>query len=473
MGRAATERTRPRPGARALARGSRPTTGAAGQSARLPIQTGRFSGQTARACGQFLFALVVLNAAAAHGSGFLLVEQSASALGRAGAMTAAPADPSAVWFNPAVLAHTTSPAASVTSALVRHQTRFSPTPSATGEPVSDVSSLPGTSVLPSVFASTPLPGRFAAGLGVYAPFGLAVDWPDGWLGRTHSLATRIWALAANPVLAARLPGRLALGGGVSVLRAGVRLRTALPDEVGGTAELTGGAWGFTWNAALEWQAIADRLHLGATFRRRARLDFTGRADFTPLRAGTTQIPAAVFTDGGASAEVTLPDVFTLGVMGRPHPRLELSADVQLATWHTFDRLIVDFDFGGTPDTILERRSRDPWTFRLGGAWAWPERSLTLRAGALYDQSASPADTLSPSTPDANRLGLSLGVGYPLRRLRVHVDIGYMYLRFLPAQASGCARPDGGIPDPLSGSRCPPEGTYRTGVHALALTIVWR
>jgi long-chain fatty acid transport protein len=417
--------------------------------------------------------VVSLVAGAAHASGFLLVEQSANALGRAGAMTAAPAEPAAVWFNPAALARSASPAASATAALLRHQTRFSPGPTGTGAPPSDVSSLPDTNVLPSLFASTPLPGPFAAGLGLYAPFGLAVDWPKGWLGETHSLATRIWTIAANPVLAVRLPGRLAIGGGVSLLRGGVRLETALPAEVGGTAELTGGAWGLGWNAALEWQALAERLHVGATFRRRTRLAFTGTADFTPLYAGTAQIPAAVFMDGAASAEVTLPDVFSLGVMGRPHPHLELSADVQLATWHTFDRLIVDFEYGGTPDTILERRSRDPWTFRVGGEWAWPERSLALRAGALYDQSASPGDTLSPATPDAHRIGVSLGVGYPVRPLRMHVDIGYMYLRFLPARASGCAKAADGLPDPLSGSRCPPEGTYRTGVHALALTVIWR
>jgi long-chain fatty acid transport protein len=404
----------------------------------------------------------------ARASGFLLVEQSAEALGKAGAVTAAAREPAAVWFNPAALAVLPGAGAAITAAIVRHGTSFEPRAGGGA-----VASEPGTSALPNLFAHAPVRGAVAAGIGLYAPFGLAVDWPAGWLGEQHALATRIWAVAANPVAAVRLPAGVSIGGGASLVRGGVRLRTALPREVGGEAELAGGAWGFGANAAVLWQPRPDAFAIGATYRSRVALPFRGTADFSPAMAGTAQVPAQIFQDGPARADLTLPDVITVGVMGRPHPRLELSADAQYALWRTFDRLVVDFEYGGTPDTIFDRRSRDPFTGRVGAEWRWPERSLALRAGALYDQSATPSDTLSPATPDAHRVGLTLGVGYVVRRFKV--DVGYMYLHFLPAEAAGCVRPgdDGAARDPLSGSRCPPEGTYQTRVHAVAVTVAVR
>ena len=61
--------------------------------------------------------------------------------------------------------------------------------------------------------------------------------------------------------------------------------------------------------------------------------------------------------------------------------------------------------------------------------------MTLRGGALYDPSPAPADTLAPTSPDADRLGVTAGVGYRLGG-GVAVDAFYQYLHLRGRSAAG-------------------------------------
>ncbi len=70
---------------------------------------------------------------------------------------------------------------------------------------------------------------------------------------------------------------------------------------------------------------------------------------------------------------------------------------------------------------LPKRWQNTFNYHLGAKYQLkPE--LALRLGAVYDPTPSPADTLTPDRPDANRLKGSLGVGYV--RGRMNVDLGY-------------------------------------------------
>lgn len=396
--------------------------------------------------------LVVLLPAAARASGFLLHEQSAEAVGRAGAVSASSREPAAVWFNPAALAFMPGLGASATTVFVRSQTRFSPRDGGT-----DTSSVPGQNVVPSVFAHAALTDRLALGAGVYAPFGLAVTWPDGWAGEQHSLRTRLWALAFTPVLAYRLTDRLALAGGASLYRGGVHFVIGLGPQVGGRADLEGGAWAVGGHLAALWRALPDRLHLGLTYHSRARFDFSGDADFSPQN-GTF---SAIFADQRATSQVTLPDVVTAAIMFRPRPGLEIAAEVSQVFWSTFDRLEIAFERPSTPPITVERGTRNPFTARLGAEASGPNWPVSVRAGVFLDQSATTSETLVPSAPDAHRLGLAAGAGGTLGRVRL--DLAYLYGHFFSASAES----------PRTGAEAPPKGTYRTRLHAVCVTVTVR
>ena len=384
--------------------------------------------------------------APARASGFLLYEQSAPALAKGGAVVAATSDPSAAWFNPAAVAFMPSYGAAVSAALVFPHTRFSP--AAGGD---ETSSGSRPAVVPSVFAHAAVTDRVRLSLGLLAPFGLYVKWPDDWEGAEQSLKTDLKILALNPSVAVRLSDRLSLAAGVSAIRGLVGLSLALPQAIGGRVDMDGGAWGFSANLAVLYRPLPGRLQLAATYRSRTRLDFKGDADFSPAKPGLED----ALQDQHVKASITLPDVFAVGVMWRPHPRLELDAEVDWVLWSVFKELYIDFENPGTPfDRGIKRSAVKPLTFRLGGQWDWPGLGLCARAGVSYDQSASTADTLAPSAPDADRLGLAAGLGW--QRGRYTVDLGYLYAHFLPARAAGV--------------NAKPEGSYRTRAHVLDVML---
>jgi long-subunit fatty acid transport protein len=129
--------------------------------------------------------------------------------------------------------------------------------------------------------------------------------------------------------------------------------------------------------------------------------------------------------------------------------------VDWVLWSAFKELYIDFENPGTPfDRGIKRSAVKPLTGRLGAEWRWPQLGLCARAGVSYDQSASTRDTLAPSAPDANRLGLAAGLGRDSGRYTI--DVGYLYAHFFPASAAG--------------PNARPEGTYRTRAHVIDVML---
>jgi long-chain fatty acid transport protein len=397
--------------------------------------------------GRSLALLVVLALpSTARASGFLLYEQSAPAMAKGSAVVAATRDPSAAWFNPAAVTDLPGWGASISTALVWPQTRFSP--AGGGD---DTHALAHTAFVPGLFAYGTLTDRVRLSLALVAPFGLYVQWPDGWAGAEQSLKTDLKILMANPSVAVRLSPRFSVAAGASPVRGLVKLAIGLPPPNMGRVDLDGGAWGFQGNLAVLWKALPERLHAGLTWRSRTRLAFEGDAHFTGVAPGLME----ALVDQRVKATITVPDVFAGGVMWRPAPRLELDAEIDWVLWSTFKELYIDFQNPGTPfDRAIKRSSVKPFTGRLGGQWDWPNHGLCARAGVSYDQSASSKDTLAPSAPDANRLGLAAGGGWQGRRYTV--DLAYLFAYFLPAEAAG--------------PNAKPEGTYHTHAHVLSLMV---
>ncbi len=409
------------------------------------------------ACG---LSVALLGAAekASASTGFMLYEQSAEALGRAGAVAAATREPAAAWFNPAALGFAPPAGASVGAALILGRARF--IPAAGGE---EAATRVAPRPVPNLYAYTSLTPRVRIAVALLAPFGLALRWPDGWRGETKSLATQLRFIEFNPSLVFRLRDRLSIAAGFAVVRGDVELEQALPKEVGGRGVLSGGGWGTgmggslplpMWNAALHWRPLPDTLHFAATFRSRVQVKLAGQATFSPEAAAWT----VVYPDQAVSSQITLPGMATLGAMLRVSRQLEVSAECNLTLWNTFDRIVIDFSGNTPPDQIIERHSRNAVTARLGGAWNLADLPLVLRAGAFFAQNTTPPATQHPVAPDGDRVGLGAGIGYSVGRLGV--DVGYLYLHFLDATAAPTTS------DGLS-------GVFRTRMHALALTVTVR
>ena len=395
-------------------------------------------------------ASVALVPRAALASGFLIYDLSGEAIGRASAVSADTSEPAAVWFNPAQLSFQEGASASAGGVLVTARSTF--TPAEAGASTTD--SKRGVFFLPTVFAGGKVNDRVALGMGIYTAFGIGIHWPDDWVGREDAISASLQTLAFNPTVAIKLHPQLSIAAGFDAVRATVDFQNGLPSIVGGDVRLVGGTWGFGGNVAALYRIIPERLHAALTYRSRVKLHFDGNADFSPANPDFDRM----LPDQPGTASITLPDIFTAGVMGRVMPNLSLEVDANLTLWQTYNEIDIRFSNPATPSRTLLPDGHAALTLRAGADWALARApGLHLRAGVIWDGSALPADGVGPGLPDSNRIDGTLGVGYA--RGIFKADLGYMLVTFLGADAKG-------------GHESPP-GTYKTTAHLVGLTLAAR
>ncbi len=402
----------------------------------------------------FLPAVVILLSAAfastnVRAAGFRLPDQSASALGMAGAFVAQADDASAAWYNPAGIA--LLPGTRVAAGVVGIY------PVMTHETASDGTEASRRSLHlpPHVFATGRLSPDSAIGISITSPFGLSSDWRTNSSVRYVSTFSRIETIEVNPCIAIRPSDRLSLAVGAAYLHLKATMEKLLP-LVDANFRLDGDGDGWGFNAAVLY-APTDRTRLGLTYRSRIKVKIDGTAD----------IGAPLSLSNPARTEITLPDIVQLGISHRATERLTVNTDLEYTFWSTYDRLVVTSGTvaaltGGATDTqTIEKQWKDAWCLRTGGQYDLPGR-WKLRAGLLYDRTPVPESHFDTAVPDADRYGVTAGAGYTAGR--VTVDAAYMYLRFAKRTIRDSSADDL-TPDPAA-----LNGTYRSLAHVAAITI---
>ncbi len=270
--------------------------------------------------------------------------------------------------------------------------------------------------------------RFKVGLGVYTPFGSGVKWGDTWEGRFALEEITLRSVFIQPTVSFRLGDNLGIGAGFVYALGGVNLQRGIPlagaTTNQGKAELDGNANGIGFNAGIYYQP-ADVLSVGLSYRSRVNMRIEGGdATFTVPGSLQTNFPAGNTFD----AELPLPQVVSLGLGLYPGERVTLSAQVDYVGWSAYDSLTFDYEQNSPvlADTRSARQFENAFSFRLGGQLAATD-ALALRAGAYYALTPVPTGYLTPETPDADRIGLSVGLGYQLGENFV-VDASLLYLQ---------------------------------------------
>ena len=382
-------------------------------------------------------------------SGFLIYDISGEAMGRASAVSADDVEPAAIWFNPANLTDMPGVNASAGGVFITSQSTFTP---AGGGPETD--SNRGNFFLPAVFANAMVSDRVAVGVGAFSAFDVGIRWPDDWVGREAAIHASIETLDLNPTVAVRVHPQISVAAGFNAVRAVVDFTNGLPALIGGDVRLAAGTWGYGANVAVLYKVYPDKLHLALAYRSRVALHFTGNANFSPANPDF----AAALPDQSGSGSITLPDIITIGVMGRPRPNLSLTFDINPVLWQTYNQLQVMFN-GGAPNLTIVPNGQTTFTLRWGADWAPQAVSrLHVRGGLIYDHTAIPSTNLGPGLPDASRVDIALGAGYSLGHFRG--DLGYLLVLFLPH-------------DSTTGQEGP-IGTYNTIANLIGITLsaVW-
>jgi long-chain fatty acid transport protein len=420
-------------------------------------------------------------------SGFEIREQGATAAGTATAGAAATGeDASTVFYNPAAMTLLDEDQAVFSGNLfiLNNDYDNETTIDVAGGTINGNEKIQnGVIPVPSLFAVWSVTDEIRVGIGVTAPFGLATEYDEDWVGRYNTRLSSLNTIDFNPSVAMQVTDWLSLGAGVSVQYAkGERLNTLdfggicfsasglgpggctalgiVPQGADGELELTADDWGIGYNLGILLQPTSN-FRIGIAYRSQIHHRLDGRANFTvptiaePLTAG-----GVLFQDTDASAKITLPERISLSLYYELSPRLSLLGDVTWTNWSRFEELRIEFSNPNQPAIVQPEDWRDTFRYSIGARYQVTEEWVA-RAGIAFDETPIHDSLRNPGIPGNDRLVFAVGAGYRLSDA-MSIDFAYTYNREFEASMN-VSRPDSGTI----------IGDYHNSVHILSAQAVWQ
>jgi long-chain fatty acid transport protein len=382
-------------------------------------------------------------------SGFQVMTQSARAMGMGLAFTAVADDPSAIFYNPAGLGWQKHFEAQIGSSfLTKVKGDFEGSNPFPGAGVSERQHKT-TFTLPTIYAVVPLTQEINFGLGIFAPYGLGYRWDNAetFTGRFISQNAVIQSTDLNPVLSFQALPSLAVAVGADYRFSKVQLEkneaavnpftTSVVDiaHVKLNSELTDNhGWG--WNAGVLFRPI-PQFSLGAAYRSKINVDYTGTATFQQRLTGNPVFDAVVASQlpqgsHPVTTSIEFPATVNLGAaIGLPSS-MTLALEADWTKWTSFKSLNIHFpDLTGV-DLNRTTDWSNSWAYRVGLEKKF--QNLAVRVGYYRDKTPQPTADAGPILADADRDAFTAGLGYNTDRWGV--DISDLYLKFKNRDTTG-------------------------------------
>lgn len=400
-----------------------------------------------------LLIAAVFPVAGAFGGGFQLNEHGARAMAQGGAFAARAYDGSAIFFNPAGFGFQTRGSAYIGGTLIFPHTSFYGPLQVNSSEKTKLKNQIFTPI--NVCLSYPIASGLVAAVGVNNPFGLGTEWPENWVGKYITQKVDLETFFISPTIAYKLTDYLSLGVGFNYVIGKVKLKRAVsivsvqtPSPVQAALDLKGNSVGF--NAGILWKIVPE-LSLGISYRHKVKMDASGSATFNPNYA-VLNLP-----QGDVKSTITLPATGFVGIAYKPVDNFEIEADYQYIGWSSYKELRFDFS-ANSSTTVSPKNYRDTYILRVGCEYT--AAPWHIRAGYLDDRSPVKLEYTEPLLPDANRGGMSAGLGYDFSS-SWSVDATYLLLLFSGRTAKNT------IPEISF------DGTYNTYVNLAALNLEYK
>lgn len=388
--------------------------------------------------------------APAHGSGFGIFTQGASALGQADAVIAHGDGPSAVFFNPALINSLPGTQVEIGTTLIFPRREYT-------DSSGDSTHTKDTVFYPSTFFLThAVNDSISAGLGVFNPFGLATDWGNTWSGRYLATKSKIESYNINPVVSWRVAPFLSVAAGLDIVLLDATLKNKISTPYGDVSQkFSGDGTGIGFNVGLLIDS-GKGLTLGASYRSEVKIDIDGKAEFDVPNSAL----AAYFPDTDGKTTLTLPQQVFAGIAYQPIDPLVLEVGMRWEDWSSFDRLriILDQPVAGSSVATYPRNWHSTFAVNAGGKYRINDL-FSVMAGYLYGWNPVPDSTFEPAIPDSDTHLFCLGGEMHVDRMTL--SLGYAYQ--LQKDRTKTTNQYGSVAN----------GTYESDLHLLALSLGYR
>ena len=330
--------------------------------------------------------------------GFLIPNQDASAIARGNAFGATADNPSAIYYNPAGITQIPG-----TELQVGDLNYLGIDVGYEGSAGSHAETQYQVLPVPQIYFTTAISNSpFSFGLGVYAPFGLGVDWPENSPLRSLALDSKLTYITINPVLAWKILPSLSVAAGPTFNYAKIEFSRGLatPSDY---FRFDGDDYALGMTAGVLWQPV-EKWSFGANYRLATTMDFRGSAVYGATQGGPTEYTRA---DG----RVPFPQIISGGISFRPTPKWNFEADVDYINWDTLNTVTLN----GTRNLFgfnlpLQLNWHDSWQYKFG-VTRYLENGWYVSAGYFFSSDTTSSADYSPGVPDTDLSVGSVGFGH--------------------------------------------------------------
>lgn len=373
-------------------------------------------------------------------NGLNLNSLGTKALTMGGAFVGLADDYSAIFWNPAGIAHFKNKYFAFYGNDI--------IPSATykfsigGAPVVDAKTMTKNYLGGMVTYYHPINEKVVVGFGVYTPSGLGADWNGADFaavaGNNPNLdwKSKIGLVTFSPAIAFALSDKISIGATLNInygmfdisFYAGEADVPSPPYVVDlGQYEESMKGWGFGATFGILVQP-SDMISVGATVRTPSKVKFKGDASIPNLSLIGAALGTPINSTSDLDRNVTWPLWLAAGVAVKPIESLTLTADVQYTQWSKIDVIMTDYTDPFWQILMEDAQERpmhwkDAVQFRLGAEYrmnAW-----AFRGGYYWDPSPAPDRTMNVLLPSFDYNVVAAGIGYSMDTLQIEFGIEYL------------------------------------------------
>lgn len=290
------------------------------------------------------------------------------------------------------------------------------------------------------YGSAKISEKFAAGLGIYTPFGNSLKWKDNFTGHYLIKDISLRAIFIQPTVSYKINDIISIGAGFVYVDGNLDLNRdtkiyapaghplAGQDLGDANVNLKGSPKGYGYNLGI-YLKPSERLSLGITYRSEIDMDIDKDGDATLSSdnefMGQKILPNNI--ESKFSSGLPLAASLNVGGAYKLTEKFTLAADVNYIFWDSYKSL--DFTFESpamaSSSSSNPKKYENTFSFRLGGDYKVSEK-FTARAGLYYDMTPIQDKYYAPETPGANKTGISAGFTFSITE-KVSVDGSLLYL----------------------------------------------
>lgn len=422
-------------------------------------------------CTMVVVGLALWGTSSALATGFSIYEAGSRATALGGAFTATADDGSALFYNAAGLSFMKGQSVDLNTMLIQPDFKFAGQLSKT-DPLQRGEAESKTFFVPGAGYTNNTGNSVAFGVGVYAPFGLGVEWKDAenWVGRRISHDVTIETIYVTPAVSFKANENLALAFGLDVATQKLNLKKYSPEpdfgtnaiatEIDGTSNVN-----VTPSLGLMFRPD-DQLSFGVMYHFKKTMKFEDQdATLNPLTGTGTWASTLVAGLGGpdqkVGSELNLPYILSFGLGYQLTPALHAEFDYVRFGWSTFESLALDFANDNLDQTI-HFNYEDSWQIRVGAEYDVSEK-VSLMGGYVRDTTPQPLSAVSPLLPDSDRNDYSFGIMYRAEKF----DINASYMAVIGEERTNIENGE-----PVRNTPDYPFGTYSANANIFGMGFTY-